>query len=91
MGLIKVSAGSRTAAVAGSIAGTFRDHHLAEVQAIGPVAVNQAVKAMTLAKRYLAEDGYVVVFYPAFQDVDIDGKIRTAVKFIMLERDQAPG
>ena len=49
MDLIKVSATSRTAAVAGAIAGVVRDHHRAEVQAIGAAAVNQAVKALVLA------------------------------------------
>ena len=45
MDLIKVSATSRTAAVAGAIAGIVREHHRAEVQAIGAGAVNQAMKA----------------------------------------------
>ena len=90
MSLIKVSSVSKTAAVAGAIAGTFRDHHRAEVQAIGPVAVNQAVKAMALARSYLAEDGYPVVFTAGFEDVDIDGNTRTAIKFLVMERVTVP-
>jgi stage V sporulation protein S len=86
MDVIKVKANSRTAAVAGAIAGVVREHHRAEVQAIGAGAVNQAVKALVLAKGYLAEDGIPVVCIPEFVDVDIEGKIRTAVKLVVEPR-----
>lgn len=81
MDVIKVSGKSRTSAVAGAIAGVFREHKHVEVQAIGASAINQAVKAMALAKSYLAEDGYSIVFTPEFVDVEIDAKVRTAIKF----------
>ncbi len=83
MDVIKVKANSRTAAVAGAIAGVFREHKHAEIQAIGAGAVNQAIKAMVLAKGYLAEDGLPVVCVPEFVDVDIEGKIRTAIKLVV--------
>ena len=83
MDVIRVRAVSRTAAVAGAIAGIFRDMKHAEVQAIGAGAVNQAVKAMVLAKNFLAQDGIEVVFIPEFVNVEIDGKVRTAIKFII--------
>ncbi len=83
MGIIKVKAVSRTAAVAGAIAGIFREQKHAEVQAIGAGAVNQAVKAMVLARNFLAQDGIEVVFTPEFVNVEIDGKIRTAIKFVI--------
>jgi stage V sporulation protein S len=86
MDIIKVSGTSRTSAVAGAIAGVFRENKRAEVQAIGAIAVNQAIKALALAKGYLKEDGYNVIFIPEFVDVDIDGKVRTAIKFIVEER-----
>jgi stage V sporulation protein S len=79
--IIKVAASSRTSAVAGAIAGVVREHQRADVQAIGASAVNQAVKAIALAKGYLAEDGYDIVCVPHFVDVDIEGKLRTAIKF----------
>ncbi len=78
---IKVAANSRTSAVAGAIAGVFREHQRAEVQAIGASAVNQAVKALALAKGYLEEDGFNIVCIPYFVDVEIDGKVRTAIRF----------
>ncbi len=86
MDLIKVSATSRTSAVAGAIAGVIRDHKRAEVQAIGAGAVNQAVKAMTLAISYLKEDGITVSFVPEFVDVAIEDKVRTAIKFVIETR-----
>ncbi len=86
MDVIKVKANSRTAAVAGAIAGVVREHKRAEVQAIGAGAVNQAVKALVLAKGYLAEDGISVVAIPEFVDVDIEGKVRTAIKIIVEPR-----
>jgi stage V sporulation protein S len=55
MNLLKVSATSRTAAVAGAIAGVVRENQRAEVQAIGAGAVNQAVKALILATKLVVE------------------------------------
>ena len=83
MDIIKVKANSRTAAVAGAIAGVMREHKHADVQAIGAGAVNQALKALILAKGYLAEDGITITCSPEFVDVDIDGKVRTAIKLVI--------
>jgi len=80
MDVIKVKANSRTAAVAGAIAGVMREHKHADVQAIGAGAVNQAVKALVLAKGYLAEDGIDIACVPEFVDVEIEDKVRTAIK-----------
>ena len=81
--LIKVSGTSRTAAVAGAIAGVFREYKHAEIQAIGAGAVNQAVKALALATGYLKEDGIAVAFVPQMVDVTIEENERTAIKFIV--------
>lgn len=86
MDIIKVSATSRTAAVAGAIAGVIRETRHAEVQAIGAGAVNQALKAIVLAKGYLVNDEIDIVSIPEFVDVDIEGKIRTAIKIIVEPR-----
>jgi len=83
MDMIKVSATSRTSAVAGAIAGVIREHKRAEVQAIGAGAVNQAVKALVLATGYLKNDGIDVVAVPEFVDVEIEGKVRTAIKLVI--------
>ena len=86
MEMIKVSASSRTSAVAGAIAGVVREHKRAEVQAIGAGAVNQAVKALVLATGYLRNDGIDVVCVPEFADVTIDDKVRTAIKIVVAPR-----
>ncbi|MGI6208032.1 MAG: stage V sporulation protein S [Anaerolineae bacterium] len=86
MDVIKVSARSRSTSVAGAIAGVIREQKRAEVQAIGAGAVNQAVKAVAIARGYLALDGLDVICIPAFAEVDIDGQERTAVKLIVEPR-----
>src|SRR5512134_3522079 len=83
MDMIKVSATSRTSAVAGAIAGVIREHHRAEVQAIGAGAVNQAVKALVVATGYLRLDGIHVRCVPEFAEVTIEDKVRTALKLVI--------
>ncbi|MFO7680629.1 MAG: stage V sporulation protein S [Chloroflexota bacterium] len=80
MNMIKVAASSRTALVAGAVAGVYRENGSAEIQAIGAGAVNQAIKAIIIAKGYLAEEGKTIVFIPSFVEVEIDGALRTAVR-----------
>ncbi|RMF77194.1 MAG: stage V sporulation protein S [Chloroflexi bacterium] len=84
--IIKVSAKSRSTAVAGAIAAVMREHRYAEVQAIGAGAVNQAVKALAIARGYLSGDNIDVIFVPYFTEVDIDGQERTAVRFTVEPR-----
>ncbi len=86
MDVIKVKAVSRTAAVAGAIAGVVRDNKHAEVQAIGAGAVNQAVKALVLARNFLVQDSIDIVFMPEFVTVEIEDKVRTAIKFVVEPR-----
>jgi stage V sporulation protein S len=86
MEMIKVSANSRTSAVAGAIAGVIREHKRADVQAIGAGAVNQAVKALVLATGYLRNDGIDICCVPEFVDVEIEDKVRTAVKLVVEPR-----
>ncbi len=87
--IIKVSAKSRSTAVAGAIAGVIRERGTAEVQAIGAGAVNQAVKALAIARGYLERDSLDIVFLPYFTEVDIDGQERTAVRFQVETRKTA--
>ena len=87
--VIKVSAKSRSTAVAGAIAAVIREHRYAEVQAIGAGAVNQAVKALAIARGYLTGDEIDIVCTPYFTEVDIEGQERTAVRFIVEPRSQS--
>ncbi|MGD2049091.1 MAG: stage V sporulation protein S [Chloroflexota bacterium] len=86
MSVIKVSARSRTASVAGAIAGVVRESGRAEVQAIGAGAVNQSVKAIAIATGYLAEEDVHVVCVPQFAEVMIDEQERTAIKILVEPR-----
>ena len=87
--LIKVSAQSRSTAVAGAIAGVMREQGYAEVQAIGASAVNQAVKAVAIARGYLEQDDMDLVIVPSFAEVDIEGNERTAVRLAIFKRPEA--
>ena len=69
--------------MAGAIAGVIREHKHAEVQAIGAGAVNQAIKALVLATGYLKDDGIEIFCVPQFVDVEIDEKVRTAIKLVI--------
>lgn len=89
--IIKVSARSRSTAVAGAIAAVIREYQFAEVQAIGAGAVNQAVKALAIARGYLTRDELDIVFTPYFTEVDIDGQERTAVRFSVELRPEVMG
>ena len=84
--LIKVSAQSRSTAVAGAIAGVMREQGHAEMQAIGASAVNQAIKALAIARGYLVQDGIDLAVSPSFNEVEIDGNERTAVRFAIYKR-----
>src|SRR5512145_28959 len=84
--IIKVSARSRSTAVAGAIAGVVREHNRAEVQAIGAGAVNQAIKAVAIARGYLSDDAIDVIVIPYFTEVMIEDQERTAVRMVVEPR-----
>lgn len=79
--IVKVSARSRPPAVAGAIAGIIRERRHVDVQAIGAGAVNQAVKAIAIARNYLERDGLDIACVPSFVEREVDGNQRTAVRF----------
>ena len=86
MDVIRVAATSRSTAVAGAIAGVMREQGQVNVQAIGAGAVNQAIKAVTIARGYLELDGIDIVCLPSFVEVVIDGQERTAVRLSIEKR-----
>ena len=86
MEVLKVSSHSTPNSVAGAIASVIREHTEVEVQAVGAGATNQAVKAIAIARGYLAPVGVDLVCIPAFASVVIDGEDRTAIKLICEKR-----
>jgi len=86
MEILKVSARSNPKAVAGALATVLRQHGKAEVQAVGAGAVNQAVKAIAIARGFVAPNGIDLITMPAFAEIEINGEERTAIKFIVESR-----
>lgn len=86
MEVLKVSAKSSPNAVAGALAGAIRERGAAELQAIGAGALNQAVKAVAIARGFVAPQGVDLICVPAFTDLRIDGEERTAIKLIVEPR-----
>lgn len=86
MEVLKVSAKSSPNSVAGALAGVLREKGAAEIQAIGAGAINQAVKAVAIARGFVAPSGMDLICIPAFTDIMIDGEERTAIKFIVEPR-----
>lgn len=86
MEVLKVSAQSNPKAVAGALAALLRERRLAQVQAVGAGAVNQAVKAIAITRGFVAPNGVDLVTVPAFSEVAIEGEVRTAIKFIVQPR-----
>ncbi|HHV30816.1 stage V sporulation protein S [Caproiciproducens sp. LBM24188] len=86
MEILKVSSKSAPNSVAGAIAGVIRETGMVELQAVGAGAANQAIKAVAIARGYLAPAGTDIVCIPAFASVTIDGEERTAIKLIVEPR-----
>jgi stage V sporulation protein S len=84
--VLKVSARSNPKSVAGALAAVFRQNGRAEIQAVGAGAVNQAVKAIAIARGYVAPNGIDLVMIPAFSEISIEGEERTAIRFIVEPR-----
>lgn len=82
MEILKVSSRSIPNSVAGAVAGVIRDHGAVEIQAVGAGAANQAIKAVAIARGYLAPLGIDMICIPAFANVQIDGEDRTAIRLI---------
>ncbi len=84
--ILKVSSKSNPKSVAGALAGVLEENEKGELQAIGAGALNQAVKAIAIARGYVAPSGKDLICIPAFTDVEIEGEERTAIKLIVEAR-----
>jgi stage V sporulation protein S len=87
MAVLKVSSHSSPSAAAGALANTIRDQGWAEIQVIGPKAVNQAVKAIAIARSYIASSGIDLITVPSFVEVEIEGQEKTAIKLEVRPRN----
>ncbi|MBP2644239.1 MAG: stage sporulation protein [Firmicutes bacterium] len=84
METLKVSTKSNANSVAGAIAAVMEGGNDVELSAIGAGAVNQAIKAVAIARGYVAPHGINLACVPGFQDVEIEGEQRTGMKMIVV-------
>ena len=83
METLKVSSKSNPSSVAGALANVFKDCNNVEIQAVGAGAINQAIKAVAIARGFVAPSGKNLICIPAFSDITIDGEEKTAIKLIV--------
>jgi stage V sporulation protein S len=83
---LKVSTKSNPNSVAGAMAGVLRQNGAVEVQVVGAGALNQAIKAVAIARGYVASGGLDLVCVPSFADIEIDGERRTAIRLVIEDR-----
>ena len=86
MEILKVSSKSAPSKVAGALANVFKQSKEVELQTIGAGSLNQAIKAIAIARGFLAPTGADLVCTPAFTDITIDGETKTAIKLIIEAR-----
>lgn len=86
MEVLRVAADSKPKSVAGALAAVIREKGSAELQAVGAGAVNQAIKAIAVARGYVAPNGIDLITIPAFAKISIENEERTAIKFIVVPR-----
>ncbi len=88
MEVLKVSSKSNPNACAGAMAGVIRSAGAVEVQVVGAGALNQAVKAVAIARGFLATSDFDLVCVPTFAEIDIDGQRRTAIRLLLEDRER---
>ncbi len=86
MEILKVSTKSNPNSVAGALAGVLREKGVAEIQAVGAGAINQAIKAIAIARGFVAPSGMDLICIPAFTEISINGDGRTAIRLIVEPR-----
>lgn len=85
---LKVSSRSNPNSVAGALVAVIREKGNAEMQAVGAGAVNQALKAVAIARGFVAPSGTDLFCTPAFADITIAGENRTAMKLYVEKRNR---
>jgi len=85
--VLKVSTKSSPNSVAGALAGIIREQGSVEVQTVGAGALNQAIKAVAIARGFVAPSGVELTVIPAFADILINGEERTAIRLLIEPRD----
>lgn len=80
---LKVAGGSSPQSVASAIAhALYVDNHV-KIRAIGASAVNQAVKALAIARGFVATRGQNLVCWPGFMTIEGNDSDISAIVFIV--------
>lgn len=90
MNVLKIAAASDARSAAGAVANVLREEGVVEMQAIGPKAVNQAVKCIAIARGYVASSGMDLFFVPSFVTVEVNDESRTGIRFAVRSRTPVP-
>ncbi len=80
MEMMKVSSSSKPNKVAGALTSLLREHNSLQLQVIGAASLNQAMKAIAIARGYVAPSGKEIYCIPSFYDIEIDGQIITSLR-----------
>lgn len=86
MDVLRISTKSNPNSVAGAIAGLIKEKGKAEMQAIGAGALNQAIKAVAIARGFVAPSGVDLICIPAFTEIKIEDDERTGIKLLIEPR-----
>ncbi|MGM9834775.1 MAG: stage V sporulation protein S [Bacilli bacterium] len=86
MEILKVSSSSNPSKVAGALANVIRENSSVELQAVGAGALNQAIKAIIICRGFIAPSGVNLVVIPSFNDIEIQGEQKTAIKLLVETR-----
>lgn len=82
---LKISTKSNPNSVAGALAAVIKDGHVAEMELVGAGALNQAIKAVAIARGFLAPSGVELVCIPSFINLIIDDEERTGIRLVVKE------
>lgn len=80
MEMIRVSSSSKPSKVAGALTSLLRSQQVVQIQVIGAAALNQAIKAIAIARGYVAPGGNEIYCVPSFYDLTIEDQVVTSLR-----------
>jgi stage V sporulation protein S len=84
--ILRVSAGSNPQAVASAIAHSIYENRTCKLRAVGAGAVNQATKAIAIARGYAAPRGLDLVCIPGFASIESHDGVISAIVYTIEPR-----
>ncbi len=83
MEIMKVSRQSNANLVAGALANLIREKKEVAMVVIGAGALNQAMKAVAIARGFIVPTGFDLVVVPSFKELIVEEKERTALNLLV--------